>query len=86
MKLTRLTCVWLYDTTGGKVVSSRWQLYQVQMRENHFALDERERPSTRGEREREAGGREGGREGGERDRKGREMLGMKRTRSTCLVI
>ena len=60
MKLTRLTCVQLYDTIGGKVISSRWQLYQVQMRE---ALDERESPSTRGEREREKrGGREGERE------------------------
>ena len=23
MKLTRLTCVWLYDTTGGKVVAKQ---------------------------------------------------------------
>ena len=66
MKLTRLTCVWLYDTTGGKVVSSRWQLYQVQMRENHLCTKrEGKSLNKRGKRERS---REGGRERQERER------------------
>ena len=42
------------------------------MGENHLCtIDERESPSTRGEREREAG-REGRREGGSRERQERE--------------
>ena len=63
VKLTRLTCVWLYDATGGKVVSNRWQLYQ--MRENPLCTRREGRPSTRGGRETE---KQGGREGGEGER------------------
>ena len=79
MKLTRLTCVQLYDTTKGKVVCScvRYKIiYTLQVQERN----ERERPSTRGgERERERG-REGGRE---REREGERAGGAKSTLNFC---